>query len=81
MTTLQAPAAAGELRHVRTMRRLHELIAALDRRASTGERVGEVGVVLAAAALRREALDRLAELERQADEASPAADVPLRPEP
>jgi hypothetical protein len=81
MTTLQGPAAAGELLHVRTMRRLHELIAALDRRASSGERVGEKGVVLAAATLRREALDRLAELERHANEASPAADAPLRPQP
>jgi hypothetical protein len=81
MTTSPGPAPTGELVHERTMRRLHELIAALDRRVSNEERVGEISVVRAAAALRIQALNRLIELERNACDASPATDMPLRAEP
>ncbi len=46
---------------------LRELIAALDLRVPRPERVGEPGIASAAQALRREALKRIAELERSAD--------------
>lgn len=46
---------------------LYELIAALDRRVPHVERVGEVAIARAAAALRGEALRRIATLECEAD--------------
>lgn len=46
---------------------LYELIAALDRRVPHVERVGEVAIARAAAALRGEALKRIATLEHEAD--------------
>ncbi|HXW03837.1 MAG TPA: hypothetical protein VD833_01290 [Vicinamibacterales bacterium] len=49
------------------MRKLHELIAALDRRVPQVERMGEVAIAKAAAALRTEALKRIDALEREAD--------------
>ena len=51
----------------RIMRELHELIAALDRRVPHVERVGEIAIARAAAALRDEALRRIASLEQEAD--------------
>jgi hypothetical protein len=45
---------------------LHELIAALDRRVPHVERVGEIAIARAAAALRDEALKRIATLEHEA---------------
>lgn len=50
--------------HARTVRELYELIAALDRRVPQVQRVGEVSIARAAAALRVEALKRIQELER-----------------
>ena len=49
--------------HARTVRELYELIAALDRRVPQVQRVGEVSIARAAAALRVEALKRIHELE------------------
>jgi hypothetical protein len=46
---------------------LYELIAALDRRVPHVERVGEIAIARAAAALRGEALTRIATLEHEAD--------------
>jgi hypothetical protein len=51
----------------RIVRELYELIAALDRRVPHVERVGEVAIARAAAALRDDALKRIATLEREAD--------------
>jgi len=51
-------------RHAGTVRELYELIAALDRRVPQVQRVGEVSIARAAAALRVEALKRIHELER-----------------
>jgi hypothetical protein len=49
----------------RTMRELHELIAALDRRVPKIERAGEVAIARASAELRVAALRRIEELERE----------------
>ena len=46
--------------------RLYEVIAALDRRRPQPQRPGEKAIARAAAELRRKALARLAELEREA---------------
>jgi hypothetical protein len=43
--------------------RLHELLEALDRRVPRPEREGEVAIARDAAALKRKALERIAELE------------------
>lgn len=48
-------------------RHLRELIAALDRRVPHVERVGEVEIARAAAALRKKAVQRLASLEAKTD--------------
>jgi hypothetical protein len=64
MTSEQSTADTG---HTRIVRELHELIAALDRRVPQVERVGEIAIARAAAALRDEALRRIATLEREAD--------------
>jgi hypothetical protein len=47
-----------------TVRELHELIAALDRRVPRAERVGEISIARAAAVLKSQALKRIEELER-----------------
>lgn len=52
----------------RIVRELQELIAALDRRLPQVERVGEVAIANAAAALRSEAMKRIDTLERAADQ-------------
>ena len=48
-----------------TVRELYELIAALDGRVPHVERVGEISIAQAASALKREALKRIEELERE----------------
>jgi hypothetical protein len=48
-----------------TIRDLNEVIAALDRRVPHVERRGEVSIARAAAALRAEAVKRIAELEQE----------------
>lgn len=45
------------------IRRLHELITALDLRVPHIERAGEIAIARDAAALRRQAMERLAQLE------------------
>jgi hypothetical protein len=49
----------------RTLRELHELIAALDRRVPRIERVGEVAIAHASAELRRATVGRIEEIERE----------------
>ncbi len=68
--------AAPDLTTEQVIKNLHELITALDRRVPRLERTGEVGIARNAAALRREALKRIAELEVKlvtADLAAPGA--------
>jgi hypothetical protein len=55
-------AAASPIDREQTLRELQELVAALDRRVPQVERVGEIAIARAAAALREEALRRIAEL-------------------
>jgi len=57
---------AARTRATRTIRHLHELIAALDRRVPQVERSGEASIAHAAAALRADALRRIGDLEREA---------------
>jgi hypothetical protein len=64
-----------ETQRSQTVRELHELIAALDRRVPRMERAGEVSIARAAAALKSEALRRISELERD----STVADPPDKP--
>jgi len=54
--------AASPVDRAQTLRELRELVAALDRRVPQVERVGETAIARAAAALRVEALKRIAEL-------------------
>jgi hypothetical protein len=54
----------AESSRARTVRELHELVAALERRVPQVERVGEVAIARAAAVLKSEALKRIEELER-----------------
>jgi len=61
----------AQSRRAQTVRELHELIAALDRRVPHVERLGETSIAHAAAALKSEALKRIQDLEREA--------APLRP--
>ena len=49
----------------RTLRHLHELIAALDRRVPHVERIGEIAIARQGRALRDKALQRIAELESE----------------
>ena len=63
-----------ELDRARIVRELHELIAALDRRVPRVERVGELSIAKAAAELKREAVTRIEDLERQALASSPHED-------
>jgi hypothetical protein len=62
ITTRPANRAAARQR---TLRELRELIAALDRRVPHVERVGELSIAKAAAALKTDALKRIEELERE----------------
>ena len=55
------------------LRELQELIAALDRRVPQIERAGEAAIARDAAALRSQAMKRLAELERASQSATAAA--------
>ena len=64
----QAP---PDLTTEQVIKNLRELITALDRRVPRLERTGEAGIARNAAALRREALERIAELERQARDGRP----------
>jgi len=59
-------ARGAETTRTRTVRELHELIEALDRRLPQVQRAGETSIARAAAALRAEALRRIEELERDA---------------
>jgi hypothetical protein len=61
---------APETSRARTLRELHELVAALDRRVPRVERAGEISIARAAAALRAEAMKRIEQVERDG-----AADV------
>jgi hypothetical protein len=54
----------AESTRTESVRRLRELIAALGRRVPQVQRVGEIAIAQAAAALRSEALNRIEELER-----------------
>ncbi len=51
-------------------RHLRELIAALDRRVPHCERLGEIEIVRAAAALKKKAEERLAKLESESDKST-----------
>jgi hypothetical protein len=62
------------------IRELHELIAALDRRLPHVERAGEAAIARDAAALKRKAMKRIAELEGQ-DSFSRSASAPGAKEP
>ena len=55
----------AEVDRAYTLRHLHELVAALDRRVPRVERAGEVAIARDAAALRKKALQRIAMLERK----------------
>ncbi len=57
--------ARGETARARTIRQLHELVTALDRRVPQVARDGEVAIARAAASLRAEALSRIEQLERK----------------
>ena len=56
--------------NARAQRHLRELIAALDRRVPHCERLGEVEIVRAAAALKKKAEERLATLESESDKST-----------
>jgi hypothetical protein len=66
MTERTTRGTAARTRATRTIRHLHELIAALDRRVPHVERSGEASIARAAAVLRADALKRIADLEREA---------------
>ena len=66
MTERTTRGTAARTRATRTIRNLHELIDALDRRVPQVERSGEAAIARAAAALRADALKRIADLEREA---------------
>ena len=71
--TERATAQAAE--RTRTIRHLYELVAALDRRVPQVERSGEASIAGAAAALKAEAMKRIAELEREATAATVPSDA------
>ena len=54
----------------RALRRLRELIGALDRRVPHIERLGEIAIARDAATLRKKALDRIAQLEAASPDGS-----------
>jgi hypothetical protein len=58
---------AHEADPARALRRLRELIAALDRRVPRVERAGETGIARDAATLRARAVDRMTKLEAGED--------------
>jgi len=58
--------ARRETTRERTLRELHQLIAALDRRVPRIERAGELAIAKASAELRAAAVQRIEELEREA---------------
>ena len=58
--------ARRETTRERTLRELHQLIAALDRRVPRIERAGELAIAKASAELRAAAMGRIEELEREA---------------
>jgi hypothetical protein len=64
--TMTEPPTPAQTQRGQTVRELHELVAALDRRVPHIERAGEVSIACAAAALRVEALQRIQELEGDA---------------
>jgi hypothetical protein len=66
--------ADGQAR-VRAIRELHELVAALDRRVPHVERSGEASIARAAAALRAEAIRRIADLEQESSAGTAPVDV------
>ena len=68
--TMRRDMRSAESALTQTIRELHELIAALDRRVPQVERAGEVSIARAAAALKAEALRRITELEHDAAPAS-----------
>lgn len=65
----------AETTRTRTVRELHELIEALDRRLPQVQRAGETSIARAAAALKAEALRRIEELERDPTPDAGSADV------
>lgn len=71
MTTTRPVPPASALLREGTIRRLRELIEALDRRVPDVARAGEVAVAGAAATLRLEAVRRIGELERDLRKAFP----------
>lgn len=60
----------------RTVRRLHELIAALDRRVPQVRRAGELSIARTSAALRAEALTRIEHLECEEAASANRVDAP-----
>jgi hypothetical protein len=72
--TMTPDTTSGASSRAQTVRELHELIAALDGRVPHVERVGEISIAQAASALKREALKRIEELERE--EALPESSRP-----
>jgi hypothetical protein len=66
---------AEQSARAQTIRELHELVAALDRRVPQVRRVGEISIARAAAALRAAALSRIEELERSSAPTPPSSDA------
>jgi hypothetical protein len=73
--TMSERTANGQSGPGETVRELYELIAALDRRVPHVERVGEVSIARAAAALRTAALKRIEELERDSPDDAASVDA------
>jgi hypothetical protein len=57
----------GGAERTRALRRLRELITALDLRVPHIERAGEIAIARDAAALKKQALARIAQLEKRGD--------------
>jgi hypothetical protein len=68
---MKQPTTPAQRHRAQTVRELHELVAALDRRVPHVERAGELSIARAAAALKAEALLRIEALEREAVPAMP----------
>lgn len=66
VAAMTGPRAGGETTRADTIRALHELVEALDRRLPQVDHVGEVSIARDAAALRAVASKRVEELEREA---------------
>jgi hypothetical protein len=58
---------AGGAERTGALRRLRELITALDRRVPHIERAGEIAIARDAAALKKQALARIAQLEKRGE--------------